>query len=88
MYPNISVYLYPCGGEPPTSVYLYPCGGEPPTFLLVQLLQYSFKWRYMAGARAEIMDNGKVESEPKINNFGSTTLVLIQYDFRIGNNYQ
>ena len=38
-----------------------------------------FKWKYRAGAGAgaEIMDKGgaKKEPEPKINNFGSATLV-------------
>ena len=42
-----------------------------------------FKWKYRAGARAgagagpEIMDKGgaKKEPEPKINNFGSATLL-------------
>ena len=40
-----------------------------------------FKWQYRAGAGAKIM--GKVEPElelePKLNNFGSVTLVKISY---------
>ena len=40
-----------------------------------------FKWKYRAGAGAgaEIMDKGgaKKEPEPKINNFGSATLIFL-----------
>ena len=40
-----------------------------------------FEWQYRAGAGAKIM--GKVEPElelePKLNNFGSVTLVKISY---------
>ena len=48
---------------------------------MVKLLLYSFKWQYIAragaGAGAEIKDKGQVEpeSELKINNFGSATLL-------------
>ena len=46
-----------------------------------------FKWKYRAGAgvRAEIMDKGgaKKEPEPKINNFGSATLLkIVQIDLK------
>ena len=38
-----------------------------------------FKWQYMTGAGAKIMDKGgaKKKPEPKINNFGSATLEFI-----------
>ena len=35
------------------------------TFLMVQLLYYSFKWQYKAGAGAEIMDKGGAGAENK-----------------------
>ena len=44
-----------------------------------------FKWKYRAGAGAEIMDKGgaKKEPEPKINNFGSATLLkIVQIDLK------
>ena len=49
--------------------------------LLLKYSRYSFKWQCLAGAgagtRAEIMDKGGAEKkpEPKINNFGSATLL-------------
>ena len=49
--------------------------------LLNQKYVLYFKWKYRAGAGAgaEIMDKGgaKKEPEPKINNFGSATLLVI-----------
>ena len=54
--------------------------------------QYSFKWQYMAGAGAragaEIMDKAGAEKEPepKINHFGSATLLkwLLRATRKIG----
>ena len=50
------------------------------SFLPPLVCYYCFKWQYMTragvGAGAEIRDKGGAGVRPKINNFGSTTLVL------------
>ena len=52
------------------------------SFLPPLVCYYCFKWQYMTragvGAGAEIRDKGGAGAgvRPKINNFGSTTLVL------------
>ena len=47
--------------------------------MVTTVIEQFFKWQYIAGAGAgaEIMDKGKAEpeSEPKITNFGSATLL-------------
>ena len=52
-----------------------------PVLLTTDILQYIFKWLYMAGAGAEakIRETNFKKVEPEINNFGSATLIGTGY---------